>query len=159
MKKKSDPKSKFGIIAMVDALGMRNATVAESKQFIGDIQTFLKHLPKFMADYFNQLPNTPKSKKFNDQPPQLATFGDTLIFSWEITPQELSAYIPDVGFFLSYVILWGLENKIAFRGAVSVGDYIQSEATVLGPAISDAAAWHDCPEMIGIIATPFSASF
>jgi hypothetical protein len=48
---------------------------------------------------------------------------------------------------------------MALRGAVSVGEYIQYDSTVLGPAIADVAAWYDSPEMIGVIATPRCGQF
>jgi hypothetical protein len=100
-----------------------------------------------------------KHKKFKNEPPQLTTFGDTIIFSWEMKTEELLEYFADVGIFLSYIVEQGLEKRLAFRGAVSVGSYIQSGPTVLGPAISDAAAWYDAPELIGIIATPNCGQF
>jgi hypothetical protein len=148
---KTELKTQYGIVAMIDALGIRNATIQESKDFIHGIQDIVASVPPFVSKY---LEDSPKSKKIEIEPPQLTTFGDTCIFTWEMKPGELSDFLPDVGVFLSYVIILGLRNKLAFRGALSVGNYIQSGATILGPAISDAAAWYDTAEMIGVIATP-----
>ena len=157
MNNKPDPKAKHGIVAMIDALGVRNSTIQESVEFIENIQKILKSLPDFMSGYFEE--ETEKQKKFQSEPPTLITFGDTFIFSWQMKPEELPLYLPDVGFFLSFVIITGLENRMAFRGAVSVGEYIQYDSTVLGPAIADVAGWYDSPEMIGVIATPRCGQF
>ncbi len=153
MEKQINLKPKYGIVAMIDALGVRNATVEESARFIESIQNILRDIPSFMNLYYYD--EGLKSEKFKNTPPQLTTFGDTVIFSWEMKPEELADFLPDVGFFLSYVITSGLEHKLAFRGAVSVGNYIQSGATVLGSVITDIAAWYDCAEMIGVFATPY----
>jgi hypothetical protein len=150
-------KAKHGIIAMIDALGVRNATIEESSTFIKSIQSILKRTPNFMNAFYAG--EGEKLKKYTSDPPQLTTFGDTFIFSWEMNLDELPKFLPDVGVFLSYVVKLGFEYKLAFRGAISFGDYIQSGATVLGPAISDVASWYDSAEMIGVFATPFCGHF
>ena len=48
----------------------------------------------------------------------------------------------------------GLREGFLFRGALSIGDFVQSEATVIGPAITDAACWYEMADWFGIIATP-----
>ena len=143
---------------MIDALGVRNATIEESVHFIENIQKVVAGVPEFMSGYL-EASKSPKKTKFETVPPALTTFGDTVVFSWEMKPEEILDYLPDVGFFLSFAVVLGLENKMAFRGAVSLGDYIQNGSTVLGPAIADAAAWYDCPEMIGVFATPHCGNF
>jgi hypothetical protein len=157
MNEKSNLEPKFGIVAMLDALGVRNATVQESADFIKDIQEIINEVPRFLATFYKE--KELKQKKIESTPPQLTTFGDTFIFSWEMSPDEVSDYLPEIGFILSYVIVLGLEKKMAFRGAIAVGAYIQSGPTVLGPAIADAASWYDGAEMIGVFATPHCGQF
>ena len=156
MANQNDLKPKYGIVAMIDALCVRNSTIEESAHFIENIQKIKNELPAFMADYFD---GTPQLKKFECTPPQLTTFGDTFIFSWEMKPEELAEYLPHTGIILSYVVLTGLKLKMAFRGAISVGDYIQSGPIILGPAIADAASWYDSAEMVGVSATPYCGQF
>jgi hypothetical protein len=45
---------------------------------------------------------------------------------------------------------------ILFRGAISIGSFTVNEATntVMGAAVTDAAAWYDRADWIGIVATP-----
>jgi hypothetical protein len=157
MENATDLKPKYGIVAMIDALGVRNATIEESITFIKNVKRLVGGAPGFMSAYLQK--EESKHKKFQNEPPKLTTFGDTIIFSWEMKPEELSKYFSDVGIFLSYVVESGIENQLAFRGAVSVGNYIQSGPTVLGTAISDAAAWYDVPEIMGVIATPYCGQF
>jgi hypothetical protein len=154
MDDKSNLKPKHGIVSMIDALGVRNSTIQESIHFIENIQSIVEAVPAFISGYVETV-GKEKKKKFEAEPPELITFGDTIVFSWQMKPEETSNFLTDVGFFLSFIIVAGLQNKMAFRGSVSVGDYIQSGSTVLGPAVADVAAWYDSSEMIGILATPF----
>jgi hypothetical protein len=52
------------------------------------------------------------------------------------------------------IIAVGLSRGILFRGAFAIGDYIESENAVLGPAVIDAAQWFEMPDMFSVIATP-----
>jgi hypothetical protein len=66
------------------------------------------------------------------------------------------------GFFVCYVQVAFLFEQILFRGAVSIGQLYKVdpgvENTVVGPGVSDAAAWHDRADWIGILATRFIRS-
>ena len=48
----------------------------------------------------------------------------------------------------------GVEDGVLFRGAIAVGKYLESETTIIGPAITDAASWHEYADWFGCIATP-----
>jgi hypothetical protein len=146
-------KPKFGIVAMLDALGVRNATIGEASEFIESIQMIMKETPQFLSGLYKG--DKKETKKIEVVPPHMSTFGDTVIFTWEMDEGELPDFLPDVGFTLAYTVFSGLEFKLAFRGALSVGEYIQSGSTVLGPAVADVASWYDCAEMIGVVATPY----
>jgi len=138
---------------MVDALGVRNATIEQSTNFVQRIGDIVELVAGFVSSYLKE------RNKHKTTIPQIITFGDTLVISWEMKSDLLPDYLPDVGIFLSYLIALGLDGNLAFRGAISVGDFIQHGATVLGPVVSDVAAWYDSAEMIGIIATPYCGQF
>jgi hypothetical protein len=59
----------------------------------------------------------------------------------------------------SAVVKGAVDAGILFRGAVSIGDYIETGDIVLGPAIVDAATWYDKIELFGIITTPTGLNY
>jgi hypothetical protein len=54
-----------------------------------------------------------------------------------------------------------LEHGILFRGAIAIGQFYMNEETntVMGNAVSDAAAWYDLADWIGIAATPHATLY
>ena len=46
------------------------------------------------------------------------------------------------------------EYALFFRGAISYGEYEQENATFIGPAIDDVAAWYESANWIGVILSP-----
>ena len=40
------------------------------------------------------------------------------------------------------------------RGAISIGEFVTKDNTVIGPAVADAAQWYENCNWIGIVATP-----
>ena len=47
-----------------------------------------------------------------------------------------------------------LEKELVIRGAISYGEYYNKDTVYLGPAVDEAASWHDEGEEIGIFYTP-----
>jgi hypothetical protein len=114
-------KEDFGIVAMVDALGVSNYNIEECKKFIVDlksINSLNNELYKFLSyeEKTGLSSNTMKNIKTSQ-------FGDTIILAWPIEDKIgldnlLIAYT--IAANLSGVILHGLTCKIPFRGAISV---------------------------------------
>jgi hypothetical protein len=143
---------------MVDALGVRNATIDEARKFIESIDTIVRSVPAFVAGYAAGQ-SLAGGKKIKYRRLKLTTFGDTLILSWEVKPSELPQYLLHVGVSLAFLVALGLERRLLFRGAISVGEYIQSGSIVLGPAVADVATWYDRAEWIGVSATPYCCQY
>ena len=84
------------------------------------------------------------------------TFNDTVLIVY-CTPG--SATLDDVQYFcllLRKFMVDSLVQGILFRGSVSIGDfYVDDQSnTVMGTAVTDAAAWYDSTDWVGINATP-----
>ena len=47
-----------------------------------------------------------------------------------------------------------LENNLVIRGAISYGECYNKDTVYVGPAVDEAASWHDEGEEIGIFCTP-----
>ena len=86
-------------------------------------------------------------------------FGDAVLITCSIdtpdtAPEIQWQLIKKIGWILVFFVFEGIKKRILFRGAITIGDYIQNNAVVLGPAISDVANWYEKSEMIGVFATP-----
>ncbi|MBN1594220.1 MAG: hypothetical protein JW941_13335 [Candidatus Coatesbacteria bacterium] len=153
---KQNYQAKTGIVVMLDALGVRNMTVDQCRHFIERRDVLLRNRPvkvKELRSELNQL------KIYKDVPenvpePEVVTFADNIVFTWQIQqrPEIALRYLSFQ--WLSFLIACGIKENLPFRGAIAIGEYIQQDHTVLGPAVTDAAAWHERGDWIGIIATP-----
>ena len=139
--------TKFGIVAMVDALGAKNFTIEDSRNFIkhrDDLIEFIKGLSKKFLKGAIDIPDL-----------DIATFGDTIIICWPIEDKkEIGITLMGMFHQMKGLVLKGITERYFYRGSIAVGDYIQYENTILGPAISDAAGWYEKGNWFGIILTP-----
>lgn len=57
---------------------------------------------------------------------------------------------------LRKLLVDSLRRKIMFRGSFAIGQFYEDSTTntILGKAVTDAAAWYDKADWIGILATP-----
>jgi len=147
------PKTTRGIVAMLDALGIRNASNEEIDKFISFMPTmeeFTKMINMVYAGSHLSLEGLGKEENFS-----IFRFGDTILLVWKNASQhdEMIGLVP-IAQVLSKVIILGLSKGIRLRGAVSIGEMILDDRTVLGPVINDVASWYDKTEFIGVVATP-----
>jgi len=150
----SDIRKSHAIVAMLDALDVRNATMQEAESFISILQKIDGYIPTFLESLIKLLP-----PDFHELYAQTAfhthTFGDSVILVWEV-PSSDALYKPLllISQILSYMLIAVLENGLRFRGAISLGDIVYSKQNVLGPAITDVASWYEEADWMGVIATP-----
>lgn len=146
-----------GIVVMLDALGARNYNEEEVAEFIIKRELLLKSLEPTAEAIYQQFQAV--HSKFVPTPlpkPDVNTFGDTIVFTW-----SLPAY-PDKGLVLASMwtaeaISKGMEIQLPLRGAIAHGKFLCKGATILGPAVADAAAWYEKAQWLGVIATPSSS--
>lgn len=94
---------------------------------------------------------------------KMFTFNDIVVIVFlakhdEITIRDVKQFSQRLRAFLMH----SLENKILFRGALSAGEFYRvdnSTNTIMGPAVSDAAAWFEQSDWMGIHATPHTTMF
>jgi hypothetical protein len=157
---------KFGMVAMLDAMGVRNATIKESLEFIDNVERIRKSIQGFMPSYFTgtKFPlNKVARAHYESHPPKIVTFGDTILILWELVSEsDPEDYLVAMANIVSSAVVSGIQARVLLRGALTVGDYIDSdasEAIVLGPAIADAASWYEYAEWCGVVATPLCGQF
>lgn len=147
---------------MLDALGIKNATLEESVMFLNLRDEIIVNL-KDRRGFFDQYENFPEImehlEKLNIDITQykygITTFGDTVIINFECD-KESARIIDSFTMLFGFIIRYGIESKVMFRGAVAIGEYIKEENTLLGPAVGDAATWYEKAQWTGLIITPES---
>jgi hypothetical protein len=146
----SSVKAKYGVVVMLDALGARSLTLEESIRFLQARANFLE----MMQVKHDELSQVHTYFNVGLGVPQIVTFGDTIVLSWELPEADPESFLVFLGEWLRPALLTGFTQGLLFRGAFSIGNYVHEEATVIGPAIADAASWYEMADWFGIIATP-----
>jgi len=142
-------KKEYGIVYILDALGASAYSDEKIEQFLNarkDINQVLEMMAK---------PIVSKKKKTNLV--STYTFGDTLIVVIAIEDRVESWEMIQLSIFMMQNYLFhSLERGILYRGAFSIGNYIADAEsnTVMGEAVTDAAAWYEKSEWMGLISTP-----
>jgi hypothetical protein len=143
-------RKKFGIILMIDALGVSNYSIDECKRFLSNQKT-IEEVFKIIK---TKLPTD-----YHFRSSHLMMFGDTIVFCWTIDKRNPSKYIEilyGIGSYSAALLQWGIRKGILFRGSIAIGDYVNSESSILGPAIFDASDWYEAANWCGVIVTPKS---
>ena len=79
------------------------------------------------------------------------SISDTIVFLTPLGP-DLSLDIH--GNLCRKAIILSIENRIPLRGATSFGEFNQEKNVMIGPAVDEAAAWHENIDWFGSILTP-----
>jgi hypothetical protein len=143
---------KQGIIAVLDALGAATYNDREISKFLDSRERVLELLRrKANAKEVRGDMNINLVTTF--------TFNDTVLIVYR-TPRP--ATLDDVQHFcllLRKFMVDSLAQGILFRGSVSIGKFYVDDAsnTVMGTAVTDAAAWYNSADWIGINATPHAS--
>ena len=142
---------KTGYIALIDVLGAREFNIDWAVDFIEKRDEIIKKANQ----HYNKMISS-MSLNFKLPTPEIATFGDSIVFAWDVGYDLKYKALHLTTFWLSPLIRLGLANDLMFRGAMAFGDYIfdNKTNTILGPAISDVASWYEEANWLGIIATP-----
>jgi len=136
-----------GIIAILDALGASTYSKDEIAQFLDSRQRVLSLLDKKVERVLGTV-DASRVSTF--------TFNDTVVIAYE-TAQAVC--LDDIRAFctvLRHFEVKSFAQGILFRGAVSIGSFYSDGETntIMGKAVTDAAAWYDQADWIGIAATP-----
>lgn len=140
-------KEQQGLIAILDALGAANYSEPEIKQFLESRKRVLNLLGARAEKVLGDI-DASRVTTF--------TFNDTVVVVYRT--QE-PASLSDVRAFCTLLRQFeinSLAHGILFRGAISIGSFYVDDATntVMGRAVTDAAAWYDKADWISVTATP-----
>jgi hypothetical protein len=142
-----------GLIALMDALGAAAYSQTECEQFLESRDLVL-----------DKLSESASAGRIDKERLTVFTFGDTVVIVYRAGPSGVVT-LDDVVTFcrrLRAFMMHSLQNRIFFRGVLSVGLFYSVDNktnTVMGPAVSDAAAWYSQGDWIGVSATPHASMF
>lgn len=135
--------SEYGIVVMLDALGMRD--IWKSK----DPETVLR-LYKLLTDVAEKK-IVEDGRKYGIEF-EIRVFSDTVLITGTCGYMEpLLLETPPI---INTFTLLGMVMGFYFRGCIGIGEYFPSEKLVIGPAISEAAEFYDKMEMVGVFVNP-----
>ena len=145
MKTPSTARNQNGIVAILDALGASGYLQREIDRFIESRKVVIDLLNEKVED----LP-------IDEDSVTTFTFNDTIVIVLKTERQATLQEIVSFFVLLRKFMVDSLVHGILFRGAVAEGTfYAKEEAnSIMGKAISDAAAWYDKADWIGVHATP-----
>lgn len=139
-----------GIVAVLDALGASAYSDFEIAKFINNREKVLELLSLKAMGVFGDACITERMIS-------TFTFNDTIVCT--LRTGNLAPTMAQIGKFFTILrkfFVDSLKNGILFRGSLAIGTFYCNEETntVLGEAVTDAAAWYDKADWIGIHATP-----
>ncbi|HUX13998.1 MAG TPA: hypothetical protein VMW87_13285 [Spirochaetia bacterium] len=169
-------KRRHGVVAVIDALGMTNATLEVYDHFLQARNELVKKSFQRWPIASGSAAETRNESKTNIY---FHSFVGTLIIAVELL--EFSSESGKVSFptdseesdalfygmwmerlssILGDLLRDALMKGIVFRGALTAGEYIidKKSNSILGPAINDAVAWYKAFDSTGIILTPHAST-
>jgi hypothetical protein len=144
-----ETETKFGIVAMIDVLGAKNFTIKDSLRFIKKRDESIERINAMSKNYLSPLNIIPDL--------DIATFGDTIIICWPIKNDDgdnIHLHLMGMFHLMKLLMVDGITDQFFYRGSIAVGEYIQYDNAILGPAVSDAAMWYENADWFGIFLTP-----
>ncbi len=148
--KKEELTKHYGFVAILDALGTKNANFDEIYEFLKN-HLFIIDLLKYIDPILKKL-----NKKNIDFRPEFFPFQDSVIITLDIFSKDNLIYALNYfGTIIQFYISSSFIFNILFRGALSYGNYYKyKEKHYFGEAINDAASWYEEPNFFGAISTP-----
>lgn len=144
----STPKKQYGIVVMLDTLGVSHYTLEQCEIFLKKQNEMMNEIIKTKKDF----------KNYGFLKGIItATFGDMIIICYPINEKDSHSSLEIlgwVGLHLSYLLNLGIKNGILFRGSITIGDFLYGDNVVLGPAVFDAHDWYESADWFGVIFSP-----
>jgi hypothetical protein len=143
----SPPVKQNGIVAIFDALGASSYSESEVESFMKSREKALNFLTEKIEGVLG----------FSADRVSIFTFNDTVIVILKC--DEKGPNIEDVKKFFTILrkfLVDSMREKILFRGSISIGSFYANEEDniVMGQAVTDAAAWYNKADWVGVNATP-----
>jgi len=144
---KTPSKHQNGIVAILDALGTASYSGVEVERFLQSRKNVMQLLNEKIEGVLGI-----KSDRIT-----IFTFNDTILLTLQCG--QLHPTLADITSFFTILrkfLVDSMRYRILFRGSIAIGSFHVNEQTntVMGQAVTDAAAWYDKADWIGVHATP-----
>lgn len=151
---KSNAKTEFkkGIVTFLDVLGWKGLWQSNREA--------VKHLKELVHETRKQAIEIVKAYNKKEQAKdvrykaieiKVLSISDTIVFLSETESIKTLEFHAEL---CAWILEYALHRGLPLRGAISYGNFIESDNIMLGPAIDEAAAWHESTDWIGVILTP-----
>lgn len=142
-----------GVITFLDILGWKGIwqrkdnSILDLEELINETRDKIRNLNNlYLPEKYPDL-----SEKERGKETYLLSISDTLI----IYTNSAKDYAVDLHVQIcSYIIPESIKRNIPVRGAISYGKFAVRNNIVVGPAVDEAASWHEQANWIGVILTP-----
>lgn len=136
-----------GLVAILDALGAASYSTDEIARFLESRERVLSLLNSKVERVLGEV----DAKNVS-----VFTFNDTIVIAYRTGRDPTLDDIKAFATLLRHFQVKSLLHGILFRGAMAMGTYHanKSKNIIMGRAVTDAAAWYDKSDWIGIAATP-----
>lgn len=155
-KKTELPEEKEGAVTFLDVLGWkgiwekRNDALDTLFNFVGEIKTNAD----LVTTAYGSTERTMRAAKTT-----VLSVSDTIaIFTPKPAQADPIHTLQIHARICSFIIPESIRRYIPVRGATSYGKFSTKEAIMIGPAVDEAASWHEAHDWIGVTLTP-SANF
>ena len=120
---------------MLDGLGVRDMTIEECRDFlkkrdelVADFESQKDKLQSEFQRLVDMLGQAPNQKgpgvKVKIPIPEVATFGDTIVLTWDIQHYRDVAVMLFSHDWVSKALVWCMEEGLRLRGAIAIGEYV-----------------------------------
>jgi len=137
---------KTGIVCVLDALATKGAwSIDEPNVYIKKMRQIHLKLNEMKA-YMKSVSRVLVL--------EVVTFSDTIIITLYSRNEFIPALLPYFVRSIDGIFSFCFAENLLMRGAISYGKFIKRQNIIIGPAIDDAAFWHDKGQLIGCVLTP-----
>lgn len=143
----SSIKESKGAVTFLDVLGWKGIW-QKRKDAINTLLTLIKEIESVSNDITI-------NNEVRGLTTRVLSISDTIAI---FTVGEPKITIPIHVEICSKAIPASIEKRIPLRGAISYGDFSIEKNIMVGPAVDEAASWHESTDWIGVVLTP-SAKF
>jgi hypothetical protein len=162
---------KYGVVAMLDALGVRDMTREEALAFLANRDGLLAEVEE-EKDLLGKIRKVGARQEDAGKPCYVGSFADTLTLTWEVDPARYTA-IAIIATYVQSLVYCGLHtsgrvangfepdegalSRIMLRGAIAFGEFVEERGerpAILGPAVADCVNWYEKADWIGAMLTP-----
>jgi hypothetical protein len=151
----SPEKPLHAVVAVLDALGAADYSKKQVDEFLDPRTWIIDEIPRLLQKYL---------KRYEPRRLLTFTFNDSVVIAYLVDDMSLKsvAHFETACHMLRGFQTLSITRGILFRGAFAVGEVYRADLvknTIMGPAVSDAAAWYASADWIGLSATPHATMF